>query len=107
MKRKQIQEAKSANIILASKRKEKQYQCVLKGKQKKNTMPVAKQSQTTVTLKVKWVGLQRARKSYWNKQPSLTDFCNEKKSEQARGVLNKSSQAIYRASSSTKSCSRN
>lgn len=97
MKRKQIQEAKSLNMILASKTKEKQYQCVLKGKQKKNTIPVAKQSQTTVqlTLKVKWVGLQRARKSYWNKQPSLTDFCNEKKSEQARGVLNKCSQAIY------------
>ena len=48
MKRKQIQEAKFPNMILASKRKEKQYQCVLKGKQKKNTMPVAKQSQDKV-----------------------------------------------------------
>ena len=48
MKRKQIQEAKFPNMILASERKEKQYQCVLKGKQKKNTMPVAKQSQDKV-----------------------------------------------------------
>lgn len=59
MKRKQIQEAKFPNMILASKRKEKQYQCVLKGKKKKSMMPMAKQSQTTVqlTLKVKWVEL--------------------------------------------------
>ena len=42
MKRKQIQEAKFPNMILANKRKEKQYECVLKGKKKKNTMPVAK-----------------------------------------------------------------
>ena len=65
MKRKQIQEAKFPNMILASKRKEKQYECVLKGKKKKNTMVSEQQSLNKRSSLVKLPTFQKTAKWYF------------------------------------------